>query len=920
MVEFGLLGEVTAYVGGQPIDVGPARQRLVLAALLVDVNRVVTFGQLAERVWGEAPPQRARGVLTSYVSRLRQALGGANLAWRSGGYVLTVDRSAVDMHRFRDLCDRARATTDPTLAATLLTDALRLWRGPALTGVDSQWADAERDRLDQQRLQAERDLTDARLEAGGGEDLVTELRSRATEQPFDERVAGQYMLALYRAGRTADAFEHYQQVRSRLADELGTDPAPPLQDLHQRILHADLALMGATRQHTGRPAAAPQQLPAPPTPFVGRDRALTEVTALLAKTGRRTIVITGAGGIGKTWLALAWAHRHLDRFPDGQLYVSLRGFDPSGKPMSTEAAVRVFLHALRVDPSAIPGDLDAQVNLYRSLVAGKRMLVVLDNAADTNQIIPLLPGGSSCTVLVTSRNTLTGLAAAHGAHKLTLSVLSVDEAHDLLSQRLGPDRMTAEPEAVESLVHHCAGLPLALGIVAARATDQLDLPLAVLADELRDQTIALDALDTGDADLNLRAVFSWSYRALTAETTRVFCLLALAPGADIALPAAAALTALPTDRIGVILRRLTAAHLIQQHHPGRYRLHDLVRLYAAEQAAHSQSEARRAEALRRLIDFYLHTAFAGERLLQPHREPVTLPDAAAGCHPLGFADETTALSWFAAEHANLLAAQRSAAAQRWHLATWQLAWALNTFHWRHAYAREDLEMWRLGLTAAGHLDDAKALVVAHRSIGYACVRTGLHAEALTHHQHAITLAEGIGDRPSQAYTHLALAFALTQTGDSHRALEHATSALTLFQSLSFPVWKARALQLVGRCHIMLGHHTQAAGHCEAALALFRRHRHREGEALALNALAQNASQAGQHAEALAYRELAIAAFRDLGNVNHEADALNGLAHACHALGQRDRAHETWRRALDLYRMQYRTRDVESVLARLAATS
>ncbi|MGH3994541.1 MAG: BTAD domain-containing putative transcriptional regulator, partial [Pseudonocardiaceae bacterium] len=363
-----------------------------------------------------------------------------------------------------------------------------------------------RARLVKQRHAARLELTDIELRRGNHAALLAELTELADEYPLDERVAGQLMLALYRSGRPADALGQYRQVWQRLTDELGTDPSPQLQGLHQQMLAADPALVGA--QPPSTPQLVPRQMPLPPRLFTGRTDELARLGKDLDDSTMVISAICGTGGIGKTWLALQWAHQHHDRFPDGQLYVNLRGFDPSGRPMPPATAIRTFLTALGVESTAIPTDPEAQPGLYRSLVAGKRMLIVLDNAVDTAQVAPLLPGSPGCTVLVTSRRQLTGLAASHGARLLTLDVLSEPESRDLLALHLGGDRLADEPDAVAELLDYCAGLPLALSIVAARAANRPDFPLAALADELRDHTRRLDALDAGEADASLRAVLS----------------------------------------------------------------------------------------------------------------------------------------------------------------------------------------------------------------------------------------------------------------------------------------------------------------------------------------------------------------------------------------------------------------------------
>ncbi|PSL51771.1 DNA-binding SARP family transcriptional activator [Saccharothrix carnea] len=517
-----LLGEVAAEVDGRPVDLGAPRQRCVLAALAVDAGRAVPVDRLVERVWGTEVARRARATLHSYISRLRRALADADglaIVHRSGGYALVADavERVVDVHRFRHLC--ARAGDDGAVVA--LTEALALWRGEAFTGLAGEWVLAERDRLRQERLAAEHDLVDARLRAGQGAELVAELSARAARHPLDERVQGQYLLALHRAGRTPDALAHYRQVRTRLVGELGTEPGTALRELHRRVLAGDTALTAPT---ASAGPAVPRQLPAAPLPFVGRRDELDRLDAMSTAATVGIAAIVGSGGIGKTWLALHWAHRHLDRFPDGQLFVDLGG--AGGAPMEPVVAVRGFLDALGVAADRRPTDPHAQTALFRTLVARRRVLLVLDNAAATAQVVPLLPGGRTCAVVVTSRDSLPGLIIGHGARHVPLDVLSAADARAFLTERLGAVRVREEPAAVEELVELCGGFPLALGITAGHACTRPSLPLSALAAELRE--LGPTELEGHDAAAGAHTVLTWSHRRLTRAEARLCALPALA--------------------------------------------------------------------------------------------------------------------------------------------------------------------------------------------------------------------------------------------------------------------------------------------------------------------------------------------------------------------------------------------------------
>lgn len=658
-------------------------------------------------------------------------------------------------------------------------------------------------------------------------------------------------------------------------------------------------------------ATVPRQLPARPRLFTGRTRELAALTRLLRTEPEHegVIAVVGMGGIGKTWLALHWAHLNADRFPDGQLYVNLRGFDPSGVPVEPAVAVRGFLDTLRLPPDSIPADPEAQVALYRSMVADKRMLILLDNARDSSQIIPLLPGSTNCTVLITSRNHLTGVVARYGARPLTVNMLSESESRELLAKRLGRERVEADADAVAELIASCAGLPLALGIVAAHAATHADLPLASLAAELSETSARLDVLDGGELTANLRAALSWSYQALDPEAAEVFRLLSLAPGPDIGLAAAKALTALPADRLAVLARQLANAHLVQRNGSVRYRMHDLIRLYAAEQAGDGGLEA-----LRRLISFYVHATHSGERLLYPDRKPIDICPSAYKI-PV-FPDDDSALTWFDVELPCLLAAQTAAARQGWHEFVWQLAWTLHGYLWRRGHLQEQLTTWGAGLAAAQQLGDPALQGLAHRLLGQACARAGLCVRSLEHLHQALELARRAGDTHGEARAHHDLTWIWRHT-DDRVALDHAAQALRLFQTLGNPVWEAEALNMMAWQHAQLGDYRKARTSCEQALLLFHKYANRHGQAVTLDCLGSIAHHSGQHDEALAYFRESLELFKDLGATYYEADIMDhlGLAHA--ALGHHTDARHAWQRALTFTRIQHRITDAQRIERHLA---
>ncbi|TQM77994.1 DNA-binding SARP family transcriptional activator [Saccharothrix saharensis] len=916
--ELRVLGPVRARAGARWVEVGHARQQCVLVALVVDANRVVGADQLLDRAWGERVPAKGRETLYAYLSRLRRALSelrDVTIVRRSGGWELQVDPDAVDLHRFGRLLVRARSTPDPAAGAAVAEQALALWRGEPFTGLDTPWINSVRESLQQRRRAAELDHTDLALRAGRHTDVLPVLAARAREHPLDERVAAQYLVALYRCGRQADALTHYHAVRTRLAEELGADPGPELRALHEGILTADAALT-ATEPAPAVPRPVPRQLPAAPPHFTGR---AIELAALTTTAGEATTavvsIVAGPGGIGKTWLALHWAHRDAHRFPDGQLFVDLRGFSPDGPPLDPAVAVRGFLDALGVEPGRVPVDAHAQTALFRSLVADKRVLLVLDNAADAAQVTPLLPGTASCAVLVTSRNLLPGLVAGHGARLLALPVLDHAEARRLLTARLGAARAEAEPAAVADLVRSCGGFPLALSIIAGRAHSHPHLSLAAIAAELRDS--GLEALDGGDPAASLPAVLSWSHRALTADQATAFALLSTAPGPDIGVPAAACLTGLCPNDTRAVLRVLEQASLVVQDTPGRYRMHDLVRARAARLAAELPEEARQA-ALRRVLDFYTHTAHAADRLLYPHRLPVPLGTPGPGVRPHPLPDVPAALAWFDTEHANLLAAQHTAVTAGHHDAVWRIAWTLNTFHSRRGRLRDELAGWQAALDVATHLTDPTAHIAIHRHLGLAHAEVERHAEAAEHLHQALDRAARHHDVVHQGHILFDLAWAAERRGDLREALEHSRRALDLVVAHDddYPVWRADALNQVGWHTARLGDHDTARAHCQAALALHRRHGNPTGEAHALANLGYVDNLAGEHERALDRCRQALTLLRDAGDAYYVAVVRDLMGHACTALGRHTEARAAWREARELYRQQGRHDDVDRVRRQL----
>jgi len=920
-MEFRILGPVEVRHAGQPLALGGPRQRAVLAALVARANEPASVPYLTDSIW-DTPPVAPESNLRTYIAGLRRCFADAGadpacLRTQANTYVLDVDPNHVDAQQFTQWStrgDRALEQGDHQTAADCFATALALWRGEPFEGLTvGPLLRADMARWQDRWLTVHERHANTMIELGAHDHVLADLRRLVTEHPLRERLWVLLLLAQYRAGRPAEALATYQDARRILADELGVDPGAELRDLHERILRGTVA----PAPQASFTRVTPRQLPTVPRLFTGRSRELARVTEIAAAGPPSGIaVIGGFGGTGKTSLALYWAHQNLDRYPDGQLYVNLRGFDPTAEPVPPLAALHGFLEALGVPPTAIPGDLGGCAALYRSLIAGKRMLVVLDNARDAEHVQSLLPGGTSCFALVTSRHQLTGLIAAHGAQLVALDVFKAPEAREFLALTLGKERITAEPEAATELLHHCAGLPLALAIIAARAAVNPGFPLATLADELRDAAVRLDAFDGGELSANLSATFAWSQHSLPEPALTAFAQLGLAPGSDTSLDAAANLVGLPASRTRIVLRQLEAAHLLHQHVPNRYRMHDLVRLHAADLAQQIPTE----QPLRRIVDFYLHTAAAGDRILSPLRAAIELDPPTPGCQPPELADEAAAMTWFETEHTNAVAAQHVAFDHGWYTRAWQLAWVLSTYYGRRGHLHESLETWRIGLTATQRHHDLAATALAHRFLGRAYGRTGQYTEMVDHLQQGLGLLRHTGDLFGQAHTHRSLAWVRVQQGHEQRALVHAVRALRLYQRLGTDVWVAEARSLAGWHYARIGEYDRARAYCEEALRQHRQHDHREAEANTLDSLGHIARNTGDTTRAAEYYDAALAIQRELGDNTQEAGTLEHLAETLTAAGKLDEARQSWQQALDLYRAQRRVGDANRVEAALAQLS
>jgi tetratricopeptide (TPR) repeat protein len=759
------------------------------------------------------------------------------------------------------------------------------------------------------------------LPLGRHGEVIGELRQLADVQPLRERLHALLMLALYRDSR---------QARQVLVEELGTEPGPELRQLHQQILAADPALAPTGPATAPASAGAPtgpalRQLPAAVAGFTGRAAELRTLARLLGQAGAGapgTVVISaigGTAGVGKTALALHWAHQIAAQFGDGQLYVNLRGFDPSGTPASPAEAIRGFLDALGVPPERIPASSQAQASLYRSLLADRRILIVADNAHDEQQVRPLLPASPGSLVIVTSRNQLSGLAAADGARLLTLDILTHDDAVQLLTARLGSDRAAAEPAAVDQIADLCACLPLALAVAAARAAARSGLPLTALAAELRDSASRLDALDAGDPAASMRAVFSWSYQQLIPGAAWMFRLLGLHPGPEITAAAAASLAGVDPPETRRLLRELTRCHLLAEQAVGRYALHDLLRAYAAEQAAVLDSHDDRQAASGRMLDHYLHTAHAAAVLINGARGSLDLSPARPGTVPERLDGHEQAMAWFTAEHQVLLSVIALAAEAGFDGPAWQLPWTLADYlPWQGQW--DDLVgIQHIALAATERLSDTEAQAKAHLSLGRAFFSLRSWKDARKHMSRALELYVGLGDRVGQARCHINLGKVAERLGQHRGALSHARQALTLFDETGNRAGQARALNNVGWYHALLGDHDQALTRSKQALVLQRELGDRCGEANTWDTLGYSHHHLGQHVKATSCYQRAASLFRELGDHCDEADVLIRLGDNYQAVGELAQGREAWQQALFILE-NLQLPHADTVRAKLASTN
>ncbi|WP_405699956.1 NB-ARC domain-containing protein [Streptomyces sp. NBC_01383] len=937
---FSVLGPVRARRNGETLPSGSPQQRALLTALLLRGGHTATAAELIDAIWGDEPPSQALAAVRTYASRLRKILGPQTLASDSGGYAMRTGPDALDVTVAEELAagaDKARTAGDRGRARALLNKALALWDGEALASVPGPYAENQRTRLEEWRLQLTETRLDLDLEVGCHAEAVSELTALTAAHPLRERLRELLMVALYRSGRQAEALAVYADTRRLLAEELGVDPRPELAQLQQRILQADEELARPADDPT--PAAAPvrpAQLPATVPDFTGRASFVRELGDRIATAEGSVMAVSalaGIGGVGKTTLAVHVAHQARKHFPDGQLYVDLQG--AGSRAAEPETVLGAFLRALGTADSAIPESLDERAALYRSTLDGRRILILLDNAHDAAQIRPLLPGTTGCAALVTSRVRMVDLA---GAHLVDLDVMSPEEALQLFTRIVGEERINSERKAALDVVAACGFLPLAIRIAASRLASRRTWTVSVLAAKLADERRRLDELQAGD--LAVKATFELGYGQLEPAQARAFRLLGLADGPDISLAAAAALLNLEVHAAEDLLEALVDTSLVESAAPGRYRYHDLVRLYARSCAERDeQPPVERELALSRLLDFYLATAAGVYALERPGDRTVNHLERTE--HPgLSFTDHGRALDWLYAEANPLLACVRQSITATTIRRAVDLLLASKDLAESGANSRQFESVATIVRDAATVTGDARSEARARTTLAQVHSTAGRFDQAEDEARQAMVLASSIDDiwthcnapnelgiiagyrnRLDEAevllqQTITAFRADTNQAGEAsalcnlsrvHLAIGRTASAvelagqgIDLYARLGLTLRLANGRYALGLALTRAGRQNEAEGRLSEALTVFRESRQRLWEGMTLFRLAEVHLAAQRPARAAAFSEQALTVLLHIGGEWRRANVLTVLGQALDGIGQADRASVCWREALAVF--------------------
>ncbi|SCG79885.1 DNA-binding transcriptional activator of the SARP family [Micromonospora echinaurantiaca] len=926
-LSFAVLGPVRAWAGQSEIDLGTRQQRLILALLLARAGGAVSVTELVDLLWESDPPASAVNVVHRHVGMLRRRFepglptraAGSVLIRDGAEYRLRMDRESLDLLRFRRLVAQAEGSSGEP-AIEFYREALALWRDRCAAGLQTGGrTHPEFVAVDGERYAAVRAATDAALRAGRVHAVLPAIRLAADQEPLDEALQARLLLALAADGRRAEALAAYADIEHRLADELGIQPGADLRAARDSLLDHVAPADGAGSRHGVSPAfirsgvpfsgaeaelwppaelelsqptrvEPPAQLPADHPYFTGRRGVVAAVKELLAGDPRPTaLVIDGMPGVGKSTLAVHLAHQLAARYPDGQLHADLRAFDSGESVMTPAEALRGFLWSLGVAPAAIPAELHAQAGLYRSILAERRMLILLDNCRDWDHIRHLLPGTGSSLVIATSRRRITGVAGPAGAHPLHLDLLTDAEARELLARWLG--EAAATDPAVDEIIARCGRLPLALALVATRSVGRPGLSLPAVAGELAEADGRLSGF--GDAHADLEAIFSWSYRALTPEAARLFRLLPLHPTGELSTEAAAALGGLPPRSARGLLAEL-GAQLLVQPSDGRWRMHDLLRAYAAELGEEHDDAAVRNAAIERVYDYYQLSAYAAHLPLQP-QVPLPEPEPAErGVTGRGFTGRADAMDWFAVEQRVLTEIVARAGERRPHTA-WRIALALQNFFQDTAQFKQWAAAVSTALAVTG--DDPAAQALLHRSLAGACYFLADLDRGLSHLQHARALFDRLGRRTEQGHVENNIAEIRLAQRRYHEAIRHAEAARALLLAEGNVRGATNSLLAIARAQGWLGRHAEALGMFVEARRQFEVLGDLHGMGTTQAWLAHTYSMIDDLPHALAIWQQAIDTFRGAQATHHTAEVLVSIGDFHSANGDPALAGQAWSEAL-----------------------
>lgn len=908
-VRFSVLGPVRAWRDDVELDPRPRQLRLILALLLVRAGRSVSPDEFAALLWGEDRPAQATNIVHRHLGALRRLLEpglparatGRWLERAGGGYRLAVDASSLDLLEFRGLADagrRAAEAGDPVTALTHRTAALRVWHGRCAAGLDpSAEMLPEFVAVDHERAAVACAAADGALDIGDLRDLVPTLRELADQHQLDEALQARLMLILAADGKQAEAVAAYETVRARLSGELGVDPGPELRAAYERLLRQQ-----TPEQPVRYSASIPSQVPLSIRFFSGREAELIRLDRLRSEVGRErsstvTVVVDGLPGIGKTSLVVHWAHRVAAQFPDGRLFVNLQGFDPGDAVVESGEALAHLLNGLCVPHAQMPADVEARATLFRTLMAERRMLIILDNARDEEQVRPLLPAAPGSLVVVTSRNRLTGLVAQQGAYPLTLQPPTLTEARNGMRARLGDLRVEGDEAALDEIIDRCGRLPLAMAVVGARAVAYPDWKLRDIAAELR-QAESLDFFDGEEPRSDVRSVFSWSYRRLSEPAARLFRLLPTHPGPDFGLATVASLAGIAPRTARDLIAELTRTRLLNEIRRGRYAFHDLIRVYAMELGSTSDAEADRHEALARVLDHLCQTGYSANLRLLPAKPLLPPLPPRDGVTPQQVPGVPEAMAWFTTELAVLEASAGITGVPGFR--AWRLVESLMPYYQRRGMHHSWGTSSALALQAAEAENDREGQAHMHRVLAGARVFSGRTTSAIAHLERALALFDELGRTLEKGYAYCNLGWVRYARGELDEALGHYEHALKIFEHADNERATALALLGAGYCRTRAGAYRTAVRDLDRASAILDRAGDASSGGSCASVLGDALVGLGRFDEGIESRRRAEELFLRAGNDIEVADNGHSLGDILHRAGRRSEAVAAWREARRRY--------------------